>query len=125
MSRKHNRLCIKCGRNFSVESSELETCFPCTNALKYQSMIKHNRFCTICFESFYSQNKVKKCPCCSMKPYSNATKKSSQKEQPMKPKKKHGKIPLEVLEKMEEKKRVYDENYANNFIRYGGVRERI
>ena len=127
MSNYHTKICTKCNRVFSKESSNLETCFPCSESIRMQAKRVPNRICSSCNEGFYSPNDTKKCvPCCS-KGYSTLSKsvpvidnsKEKAKRKPVKP------IPYEVLNKKCEKKRVYDNDFASHFVRWGGLSDRI
>lgn len=125
MNRNHNRICTKCHRVFSIDTSKLETCHPCSEAIEIQSRCVPNMTCCICKELFYSPNHLKICPYCSAKPYNQLSRKEKVYTNNNSPKKSGRKIPLEVLDRIEEKKRVFDDKHAEKFIRWGGVRDRI
>lgn len=125
MNKNHNSICTKCHRIYSKETSKLDTCAPCSDAIAEQKGQEPNMTCMICEERYYSPNHLKKCPSCSFIKYSEKSRKPRHYDIHKVHKKRRGALPYEVLNKIAEKKRIYDETHANNFIRWGGLRDRV
>lgn len=126
MGKFHTCMCNKCSRIYSRESSNGDTCYPCSQAIKDQEGVKPNRTCVNCQSKFYSPNGLQRCPHCSMKAYNNRSRgqKIYDISKITSDKSSH-RLPLHVLNKIEEKKRIYDEGYAEKYVRYGRIKDRI
>lgn len=111
-------VCNGCCRVYSLESSSSDHCSQCKTNIDLQKGCCPNMTCKGCGRRYYSPNHIKRCPFCSATPYCNVNKKpriydNTQIVQKKKPKG----LPLEVLDRMAEYKRVFDDSGWDHYLK--------
>jgi hypothetical protein len=118
MRTRYQTICEKCHRVFANDSSSGTICSPCVDAVRRQQDCIANATCSICNERFYTPNNISRCPFCTHKRYSFASR-DPKKYDPKKEYKKpvRNKVSLDELIRRQEWKRVMDEDGWDHYLR--------
>ena len=116
---KFHKICEKCRRCFSKESSSGELCSECTISAKLQKDCEPNTKCSSCGDLYYSPNHYHKCPFCSVKGYSNSIRKEKEIDNTKSTakKKRRGGVPIQELIRRSEYKRVMDDSGWKHYLK--------
>lgn len=115
--RQFRSKCKACSRVYSLESSNSDHCSQCQTNINLQKNCCPNMTCKSCDKKYYSPNYLRRCPFCAITGYSNENKKPKVYDNSKITKKGGRQLPLEVLNRMAEYKRVFDDSGWGHYLK--------